>query len=104
MILKRYALAVLLSLLLATSVGSSALAAGQFQGAGDSIASSVQTVPAQAPSTQEPPKRSDVPVQYTWDLESIYPNDDLWEADLQAVKQQLPQLAAYHGTLDQSAA
>ncbi len=45
------------------------------------------------------PKRQDVPREHTWNLESIYPNDDLWEADFARVEGALPELEALSGTL-----
>lgn len=47
-------------------------------------------------------KRSDIPREYTWDLESIYPTDADWETDFQALQQRLPALEALKGTLAQS--
>lgn len=47
-------------------------------------------------------KRSEIPTQYTWNLESIYPSNDDWERDFQAIQHRLPELAALKGTLAQS--
>lgn len=49
-------------------------------------------------------KRSEIPQEYTWNLESIYPTDADWEQRYQSVKQRLPGLEALQGTLAQSGA
>ncbi len=48
---------------------------------------------------QEVPKRNELPQQYTWNLEAIYPDETLWEADWQAVKESIPKLEGFRGTL-----
>ncbi|TGU97303.1 oligoendopeptidase F, partial [Mesorhizobium sp. M00.F.Ca.ET.186.01.1.1] len=48
------------------------------------------------------PKRSDVPAEYKWRLEDIYPTDADWEKDVQKAKQLTEQVAALKGTLAQS--
>ncbi len=48
------------------------------------------------------PTRSEIPVEQTWDLESIFASDQLWEDSFTQVGQQLPQLRALQGTLGQS--
>lgn len=47
-------------------------------------------------------KRSDVPKEYTWDLESIFPTNADWERRYQAISQRLPELEALQGTLAHS--
>jgi oligoendopeptidase F len=47
-------------------------------------------------------KRNDVPKEYTWDLESIFPTDASWEQQYQAIAQRLPELESLQGTLAQS--
>lgn len=49
------------------------------------------------------PKRHELPQQSTWNLETVYPDEALWETDFQAVKDRIPQLEAYRGTLGSSA-
>ncbi|BCL84183.1 oligoendopeptidase F [Ktedonobacteria bacterium brp13] len=44
-------------------------------------------------------KREEIPVDYTWNLESIFSNDDEWETTFQKIQQQLPQLEALQGTI-----
>ncbi len=46
--------------------------------------------------------RSDVPKEYTWDLESIYAHDEDWERDFQTIQRKLPVLTALKDTLAQS--
>ena len=45
------------------------------------------------------PERSDVPLKDTWDTESIFPSVTAWQAALEALKSELPQLASFAGTL-----
>jgi oligoendopeptidase F len=45
------------------------------------------------------PKRQDVPQEDTWSLETIYPDDQLWEEDFARVEGTLPELTALAGTL-----
>jgi oligoendopeptidase F len=47
--------------------------------------------------------RSDVPADETWDLAAIYPDSSSWEADLKAIRDQLPELVALRGTLSDGA-
>src|SRR5437762_4990876 len=47
-------------------------------------------------------KRSDIPQEYTWNLESIFPSDENWERDYQTLQSRLPELEALKGTLAQS--
>src|SRR4051794_39585211 len=49
------------------------------------------------------PKRSDLNEKYTWNLASIYPNDDARQADIQKVEEALPRLESYKGHLGDSA-
>jgi len=46
-------------------------------------------------------KRAEIPVEFTWNLESIFPTNDDWERDYQALQQRLPELEALAGTLAQ---
>lgn len=47
-------------------------------------------------------KRSEIPTEYAWNLESIFSSDDDWERDFQALLRRLPELEALRGTLAQS--
>lgn len=49
------------------------------------------------------PERKDVPVEYTWNLQDIFPSDEAWTAEYEAM-QTLPQaLASFEGKLSESA-
>lgn len=49
------------------------------------------------------PKRSEIPVEETWRLEDIFPTDEAWEQEFQAVKGMIPKLSDYQGRLGESA-
>ncbi len=53
----------------------------------------VQTVPA----------RSEIPVEMTWDLESIFATDKVWEENFDFVTQEIPRLHELQGSLGQTA-
>lgn len=46
--------------------------------------------------------RAEVPVEYTWDLASIFASHDAWECEFQALQASIPELASLRGTLDRS--
>lgn len=46
---------------------------------------------------QEVPRRGEIPERYRWELESLYPTDAQWEADLTRVTGLLPNLRALQG-------
>ena len=48
------------------------------------------------------PPRSEIPVEMTWDLESIFATDQVWEDNFAYVNQQLPKLAQLQGSLGQT--
>jgi oligoendopeptidase F len=50
------------------------------------------------------PKRSEIPVEYTWNLASIYPTDTAWEQDFARVTALLPQLRSFQGRIGESGA
>ena len=50
------------------------------------------------------PARHEVPLAARWDLESVFPTDDAWEAAYLAVEERLPALARCRGRLGESAA
>lgn len=50
------------------------------------------------------PARSDVLQEHTWNTEHIYASLDHWEADYQAVEQELPGLTEFRGRLSESSA
>jgi len=43
------------------------------------------------------PKRSELEEEYTWDLESIYTDDEAWEAAYESVQADLDELRSYEG-------
>jgi oligoendopeptidase F len=45
------------------------------------------------------PLRSDIPVEHTWDVESIYATPEAWSEALENVTARLPELVAYQGRL-----
>jgi len=47
-------------------------------------------------------KRSDIPREYTWDLESIFSTNEDWEQTFQSLLHRIPELEALQGTLAQS--
>lgn len=49
------------------------------------------------------PKREDIPVEDTWDLEAIYETDEKWEEEFKEIKALLPQMEQYKGKLSESA-
>ncbi len=61
-------------------------------------------------STAEPspvkklPARSEIPESDRWDLSSLYPNDDAWEADFKAWESQIARYESFRGTLASGAA
>ncbi|MBO4872583.1 MAG: oligoendopeptidase F [Lachnospiraceae bacterium] len=50
------------------------------------------------------PKRSEVPVEFTWDLSPIFENDAAWEDGLKALGQYPGKIAAFQGHLGDNAA
>ncbi|KHE70952.1 oligoendopeptidase F [Halobacillus sp. BBL2006] len=53
-------------------------------------------------STKEIPKRDEVPVEKTWNLEEIFATDEEWYKELEQIKELIPELDQYRGNLDQS--
>jgi oligoendopeptidase F len=49
------------------------------------------------------PLRSEIPDQYKWNAEQVFPSRQAWAAELQAVEAMLPQVAAYQGRLSEGA-
>lgn len=54
--------------------------------------------------TQKVPRRDEVPAEYTWDLTTIYANDEAWEQAITAIEARVPEIAALQGSVGQSAA
>lgn len=49
------------------------------------------------------PAREEIPEQYKWKLEDIYPNDELWEQDFRRVEAAAGEIGSYQGRLAESA-
>lgn len=54
--------------------------------------------------TQQVPQRSEMAIEYTWDLTPVYANDQAWEADLARLEGMLPEISNMQGTIGQGAA
>lgn len=52
---------------------------------------------------QRIPKRSEVPEEFKWALEDIYPTDEAWEKDLEKLKAIPEKVTSYKGRLGESA-
>ncbi len=52
-----------------------------------------------APAPAVTPKRSEVPVEMTWDLTLVYPSPAAWEADFARIEAALPAFDAFSGQL-----
>ena len=48
------------------------------------------------------PVRSQVPESDKWDLSSLYPCDEAWEADLERLKKKIDEAGKFKGTLAKS--
>jgi len=48
--------------------------------------------------------RQDAPVESTWDVESVFPSWDAWQAEFDSLKQELPGLSAFAGQLGEGPA
>src|SRR5699024_11134222 len=55
-----------------------------------------------AEMAKEIPKRSEVPKELTWNLESIFETDEAWEKEFTALKEDIAQITAYQGKLGNS--
>ena len=49
------------------------------------------------------PKRSEVPVEFTWDLSGMYPSDEAWREEYEALKDIPARIEAFHGHLGDNA-
>ena len=45
------------------------------------------------------PERNEIPEEYTWDLRDIFPDDEAWTAEFQALSAKPAEIAAFAGTL-----
>ncbi|SDN20108.1 oligoendopeptidase F [Alkalicoccus daliensis] len=48
------------------------------------------------------PRREEIPVEKTWDLEDIFSTNEEWEAAFKELKEQIPAIASYQGKLGES--
>ncbi|TFB22012.1 oligoendopeptidase F [Filobacillus milosensis] len=46
--------------------------------------------------------REEVPTELTWDLEAIFPTDEAWEKEFEALKQKYPKIEQYKGKISES--
>ncbi|MFL5805024.1 MAG: oligoendopeptidase F [Roseiflexaceae bacterium] len=53
------------------------------------------------PAAQKVPRRDEIPVEYTWDLTLMYPDDAAWEQDVAQLEAMIPESAALQGTIGQ---
>ena len=49
------------------------------------------------------PKRNEVPVENTWNLQDMFPSDEAWFSENEALNCVIPQIAAFRGRLGESA-
>ena len=49
------------------------------------------------------PKRSEIPQQFTWDLSDMYPNDEAWKKEYEALCEIPARIASFRGRLGESA-
>jgi oligoendopeptidase F len=49
--------------------------------------------------TQKVPLRKEIPAQYIWDTQSVFPSDEAWETEIKRVSEQLPALEKFKGRL-----
>ena len=45
------------------------------------------------------PERDEIPVEYTWDLRDLFPDDEAWSRELAALNEMGPAVTAFAGTL-----
>ncbi|HKS70015.1 MAG TPA: oligoendopeptidase F [Ktedonobacterales bacterium] len=55
-------------------------------------------------TAQTLPRRSEIPVEHTWNLATIFPTDAAWESDFSKVQGMLPSIEAFQGRLGESGA
>lgn len=53
--------------------------------------------------TQSIPRRSEIPIEFTWDLTTVYAGDAAWEEEVARLDAMWPETAALHGSLGASA-
>ncbi|MFB6244186.1 MAG: oligoendopeptidase F, partial [Halobaculum sp.] len=50
------------------------------------------------------PERSEIDEEYKWSIESLYPDDEAWEAAYESARERVDELRVYEGRVDESAA
>jgi oligoendopeptidase F len=55
-------------------------------------------------TTGEVKERKDIDKKYLWNLKDIYPTDDAWKADMDAIEKMIPKIAGYQGKISKSGA
>jgi oligoendopeptidase F len=53
--------------------------------------------------TKTLPARSEIPIEHTWDLESVYPDDQAWEADYASISPMLEELETFSSRVGSNA-
>ena len=66
------------------------------------MAETTSSPTAAVPHAGAIPARHEVPVEMTWDVESVFPSDDAWEAAFVAAEARLPKMDAHRGRLAES--
>ncbi len=54
------------------------------------------------PPTNQVPDRSDIPKEQTWNSESVFADFDTWRTEYESVREELPKIAPYNGTISSS--
>ncbi len=54
--------------------------------------------------TKQLPKREDIPVERTWDVEAIFATNEAWEAEFKSLQEEMPNLQQFKGQLSVSSA
>jgi len=54
------------------------------------------------PPTNQVPQRKDIPKEQTWNAESVFESFDAWRTEYQSVKEELPKIDPYKGTISSS--
>ncbi|MFL5806901.1 MAG: oligoendopeptidase F, partial [Roseiflexaceae bacterium] len=52
-------------------------------------------------AAQKVPRRDEIPVEYTWDLTLMYPDDAAWEQDVAQLEAMILESATLQGTIGQ---
>ena len=55
-------------------------------------------------ATQTVPRRNEIPREYRWDVESVFPSDAAWEEELRRIGASIPEVTAYQSRLAEGSA